>query len=383
MSWSEAVELGAGMFPVLAVGPNNTTVVWNSETDINGPLHVRSRESGEPWLPAQQIGFGAEHAVASNSSNVTVAAWAQTSRHGSRVMVTRRESGGRWSAPQELRRLPPKRTVPGFGLHVTVGETGAAAVWWEEMIEAEDPPDWNWSYVSYAAPSRPWERAHLLVDRQHAVPDTVATIDNMGGLDVAYATRTGIWMDRRDATQGWVGHEQVALVRGGDPILMETPTGDTEVVAWPTDDGIAARRRTDGGWGSVTRWKARTADWTCEADMDDAGNVTFAWFSSDYGIHVREWPHGDGLEPVRTLLDGGPEAFRDTLQLAAGSSGDIVLGFVNLGRRDRQPAHLVQGARRDLGSRSGGGSKDQRSVVRARCSSLRRRGGGLGAEPTA
>ena len=35
--------------------------------------------------------------------------------------------------------------------------------------------------------------------------------------------------------------------------------------------------------------------------MDAAGNVTFAWFSPDYGIHVREWPHGDGLEPVRTL----------------------------------------------------------------------------------
>ena len=118
MSWSEAVELGAGMFPVLAVGPNSTTVVWNSEADINGPLHVRSRESGKPWLPAQQIGFGAEHAVASNSSDVTVAAWAQASRHGSRVMVTRRESGGRWSAPQELSRLPSKRTVPGFGLHV-------------------------------------------------------------------------------------------------------------------------------------------------------------------------------------------------------------------------------------------------------------------------
>ena len=29
---------------------------------------------------------------------------------------------------------------------------------------------------------------------------------------------------------------------------------------------------------------------------------------------------------VATLLDGGPEAFRDTLQRAAGSSGDIVLG---------------------------------------------------------
>ena len=54
------------------------------------------------------------------------------------------------------------------------------------MIEAEDPPDWNWSYASYAAPSRPWERAHLLVDRQHAVPGTSATIDNMGGLDVVY-----------------------------------------------------------------------------------------------------------------------------------------------------------------------------------------------------
>jgi hypothetical protein len=62
MSWSEAVELGAGMFPVLAVGQNNTTVAWNSETDIYGPIHLRSREAAKPWLPARRIGFGAEHA---------------------------------------------------------------------------------------------------------------------------------------------------------------------------------------------------------------------------------------------------------------------------------------------------------------------------------
>ena len=308
--WSEAVELGAGWFPVIAVGPNSTTVVWNSGAGGgNGPIHLRNREAGKPWLPAHQIGFGAEHTVASNSSNVTVVAWAQPSPQGSRVMVTRRESSGSWSEPQEVRRLPPERTVPGFGLHVAVGETGAAAVWWEEMIEAEDPPDWNWSYASYAAPSGPWERAHLLVDRQHAVPGTAASIDSMGRLDVVYAARTGIWMDRRDATHGWVGHEQVAPERDGSPILMETPTGDTVVVAWPTDDGIAARRRNDGQWESVTRWKAPTADWTCEADMDDTGNVTFAWFSPNYRIQVREWPRGDDLEPVRPLLEGGLDAY--------------------------------------------------------------------------
>ena len=197
------------------------------------------------------------------------------------------------------------------------------------MIEAEDPPDWNWSYVSYAAPSRPWKGAHQLVDRQHAVPGTTVSIDSTGGLDAVYAARTGMWVDRRDASRGWISHEQVAPDRNGSPILMETPEGETAVVAWPTDDGIAARRRTEGRWGSVIRWKARTEDWTCEADMDGAGNVTFAWFSPNYRIQVREWPRGHDLKAVRTLLGGGPDAFRDTLQLVAGPSGDVVLGFVN------------------------------------------------------
>ena len=302
VSWSQPVELGSGLFPAIAVGPSSTTVIWNGDATINGRIQLRDRDKGEPWQPARQLAIGAEHAVASNSSDLTVVAWAQPSPGGSAVMVTQRGPSGSWSEPRELRRVPAQRRVPGFGLHVAVGETGAAAVWWEETIEAEDPPDWNWSYATYAAPSGSWESAHQLVDRQHAIPGTAGSIDDEGGLDVVYATGSGIWMDRRDVTDGWVGPERVAAERDAETILMETPDGDTTVVAWPTDDGIAARGVPTVEWEAVTQWKARTADWTFDADMDAAGNVTFAWFSPNYRIQVREWPHGHGLEPERILL---------------------------------------------------------------------------------
>jgi hypothetical protein len=232
-------------------------------------------------------------------------------------------------------------------MHVAVGESGAAAVWWEEIIEGVDPPDRNWSYVAYTSPGGMWERAHLLVDRQRHIPSTLVSIDTRGDLDAVYSTRAGLWMTHRDAEGGWVGGRKlIAAHGGGEHQMMHATKADIVVVAWATDDGIAARRRTNGRWESILRWKAPTANWTFDAAMDGPGNVTFAWFSLDYSVIVRRWPCGRAMEPQRTLI--GPQSastMRDLLQITAGPSGEAIVWFGEYQGAGTFGAHALLGSR--------------------------------------
>ena len=334
--WSQPVKLGSRGFEtsLTVTHPGTTTVAWRAGSAFdNGPVHVRRQSAGKSWAKVEELGAAANFVgVAANRHDLTVAAWFQRRRDGNRLMVARRPAGGPWQQAVAInRRVPSGRLA--VGPELTVSDSGAVVVWWDEMVEGVDCGDRWWSYLTYATPAGGWEAPHEVGDRSCQGGMAAAAIGVRGNVNVAYRTSSGLRFTRRIVGHGWTAPRVMTRrpSRFG-PVLMRTPHGGTLVLAWERGDetGYEARRRVDGRWGPVRSWAPKDAlEGGWDAAMDGRGTATLGWVDQDGVIRVKRWPRRGPMSVARTLVGpaGPTDEQRAELDVAAGSGGEAVVAF--------------------------------------------------------
>lgn len=332
-TWAPPTTVGRGVFASVAVGRNTTTVAWNSRPLwATGAIRVRRHVVGRGWEPTRRIGSGGSVEVATNRSNVAVAAWFKEVRGGRyRVMAARGTSAGTWAKPRILTTVTPPRNPNR--LHVAVSDNRAAVVWWDEEIDEtyRCESGRSVSYVAYSTPSGKWDSPHSL-NRRSCYTELDVGIGSRGNVTAIY-TQAGLRMDTRKVGRGWTRPEVITRHRVYQPQLLRTPGGGTLVAVWQGTArkknawNFEARRRTGDRWGPLRVWKhqQRGAEYTWDAAMDARGNSTLAVMRGNGVLTVTDWKRARPVGPEHTVLKTAP-TFED-INLATNDGGDSALWF--------------------------------------------------------
>ncbi len=305
------------------------------------------------WGPTRRLGRGYDAQVAGNQAGLLVVTWSQERADGYRIMTARRPIGGAWTRAQVLRTLPGVRD--SIDLEVDVADNGIAAVSWVEGIEQRDPPDPSWAYIAKSTPTGEWKRPKLLVDKTWFYPPTSSAIESDGRIAVVYPRRKGL-MDREHPPGGsWTPARRIGAGGQVDPYLMMSGADDTEVVAWTTFKAFRAVRRSGGTWAKPLKWADPGREWSSDAAMDAAGDVTFGWIGPKNTLWTRSWPAGENLTDSLELLppvEAGSFSFRFDPKVAVGPDGPVLvavhtsdegaLTFVRAPEGDWQTGRLPQ-----------------------------------------
>jgi hypothetical protein len=304
---------------------------------------LASTESAGGWGPEETItrngvtpAVSAHARVAVRSDGTAVAVWSPSGT--GRLMVSRRDRHGRWTAPLALT-PPPAPGGPLGGYDVAVGPPGLVSVVWSHQVGD------TWRVQESHRASGTWTAPHELGTGSAFR----TTLDGRGTTTVAWSDQD-IRCARRGPTGSWQVEDVPGSVSTWNIALSSNADGDV-VVAWVNPDGgepkfpfIQSALRPHGAdWTPPSSLTVEPLSFTggLETALDHDGRALVVWSTTDiwdpathdYANYVA-WSRSTGAgawSPAHLLTHVLGEA-GGGLDLSMNSSGAAVATWLQVSR---------------------------------------------------
>lgn len=324
----------------------STTAVWEQGRKI----WVTRRLSGGSWESPVALGRGGAPVLdADDAGNVTVAWWGP---HRS-ILASRLRPGHPWTAPATLSR-PVRRgdgNIGALGPEIDVGTGGAAAVVFE--WGSEESPSWGWKIrAAYRAPGGRWRTSNV-TGLGSVVQDPVVAVGPAGDADLLW-TDQGIMAAHKPASGGWT--QWVRLRHRGWGADVEVGPDGRAVAAWTQPvrghgQPMFSSTHRPSGWTDPARISSRNVRaWEPDIGIDQAGEVTVAWWRPDDVVEVTGRTPGGTWGVPLTMSDATDGRMYGGLSLSVDPAGDALLVWTRMVKVGGVWEVFMDGTYRSLGS---------------------------------